>query len=86
MTEPTQKDRATRELSLHTCDGCVTEPPLIERYRRALKRIALCPNGDSIEDCHDQMWDIAMQALREHEPDNPRGVWCCAKHREEHGD
>jgi hypothetical protein len=37
----------------------------VKRYRRALRKIADCPNPDSVENCHDQMWVIAQEALGE---------------------
>lgn len=38
--------------------------------RLALKKIAGCPNPNSVEDCHDQMSDAAKDALAdtEHRP------------------
>lgn len=35
----------------------------VKRLRRALRKIAECPNPDSVEDCHDRMWVIAKEAL-----------------------
>ena len=35
----------------------------VRRLRRALRKIAECPNPDSVEDCHDRMWVIAKEAL-----------------------
>jgi hypothetical protein len=33
------------------------------KWRRALMEIASCPEPNSVEDCHDKMFDIACAAL-----------------------